>query len=56
MYSVYCLTVVPDPLNFPPVTGPDFIVSLSPMMIRTFNVTIEPKINNNDIVSTSTML
>uniref|UniRef100_A0A1X7T4H6 Glycosyl hydrolase family 38 C-terminal domain-containing protein n=1 Tax=Amphimedon queenslandica TaxID=400682 RepID=A0A1X7T4H6_AMPQE len=36
---------VPGPFNPPPVTGPNFIVSLSPMMIRTFNITIEPKIN-----------
>uniref|UniRef100_A0A1X7VKL5 Alpha-mannosidase n=1 Tax=Amphimedon queenslandica TaxID=400682 RepID=A0A1X7VKL5_AMPQE len=34
---------VPGPFNFPPVTGPDFIVSLSPMMIRTFNITIETR-------------
>ncbi|XP_019848841.1 PREDICTED: lysosomal alpha-mannosidase-like [Amphimedon queenslandica] len=32
---------VPSPMNFPPVTAPDFTVSLSPMMIRTFNVTVE---------------
>ena len=37
------LSVVPGPMDFPPVTGPNFIVSLSPMMIRTFNITIETK-------------
>ena len=28
-------------MNFPPVTAPDFNVTLTPMMIRTFNVTVD---------------